>query len=36
LAADLASALGQLVTLDQTVSALKALLEKLQSEAPSS
>jgi hypothetical protein len=36
LAADLASALGQLVTLDQTVSGLQALLEKLQSEAPSS
>ena len=36
LPADLASALGQLATLEQTVSNLKALLEKLQSEAPSS
>jgi hypothetical protein len=36
LTSDLASALGQLAALDQTVSSLKALLEKLQSEAPSS
>ena len=36
LAADLASAQGQLATLDQTVSDLKALIQKLQSEAPSS
>jgi hypothetical protein len=36
LPADLSSAVGQVEALDQTVASLKALLQKLQAEAPQS